>query len=66
MNRIQIGCFQSVGWHVFTSSFMHFCHFIIVPEMKPILHFMLVCRADLYQPFWDLISVRASHVPDYR
>lgn len=66
MKRIQIGCFQKGGWHLFPYGFMHFLHFIIVPEMKPILHFMLVCSADLYQPFWDLISVRGSHVPDYR
>lgn len=47
MNGIQVGCFQKGGWHLFTESFMHFLHFIIVPEMKPILHFMLVCNVDL-------------------
>lgn len=45
---------------------MHFLHFIIVPEMKPMLHFMLVCSVDLYQSLLDLISVGATHVPDYR
>lgn len=66
MNGIQMGCCQKGGWHLFAESFMHFLHFIIVPEMKPILHFMLVCSVDLHQAFLDLISVRAGHVPDYR
>lgn len=40
-------------------------HFSIVPEMKPILHFMPVCGVDLYQSLLALISVEVGFVPDY-
>lgn len=58
-----MGCFQEGGWYLFTESFMHFLHFTIVPEMKPVLHFMLVCSVDLDQAFLDLISVRRAMCP---
>lgn len=62
----QIWCFQKGGRHLFTKSFMHFLHFIIAPEMKPMLHFLLVCGVDLYRSSLDLITVPAGRVPDYR
>lgn len=53
------------GRRLFSESFIHFLHFSIVPEMKPILHFMPVCSVDLYQSLLDLVSVEVGFVPDY-
>lgn len=50
---------------MFCKRFIQSLHFSIVPEMKPILHFMPVCGVDLYQSLLALISVEVGFVPDY-
>lgn len=65
MTEIQLCC-RKGGGRLYRERFMHCSlHFGIVPEMKPMPHFMPVCRVALYQSLLALISVEVGSVPDY-